>query len=464
MNVSIETMTGLERRLTIAIASEEFESQITQRLQDARGRVNIPGFRVGKVPLKEVRRRYGNAVRAEVAGELMQSSFVQAVQQEEMNPAGSPKLDVVRMDPGIDFEFTATFDVYPTIELADFSKVNVKRPTAEIADDDIQTMVSKLQEQHTTFEPAERAAVAGDQLKIDFVGTLDGERVDSACGEDFTFKVGEGQMIEDFDQAVLGMSTAEEKTFDATFPADYRAEELQNKTVQFAVTVKEVTEAIVPELNDEFFEKFGVTEGGEESFRAEVKKNMERELESARKNQIKQQVMDGLSKIHEFLLPDDVVRREIQALKDQMLSQFQMPQGQAPQLDLPDELFKDQAEQRVRVGLVVNEIIVKHELKADPELVDAQLQTIAEPYDEPDQVINWYRSNPEQMQNIEMGVLEDQVVDLILSQSAVEDVVASYADVLSGAAIADPDQDVESAETEANIEASKDDEKSDSSE
>ena len=146
MNVSIETMTGLERRLTIAIASEEFESQITQRLQDARGRVNIPGFRVGKVPLKEVRRRYGNAVRAEVAGELMQSSFVQAVQQEEMNPAGSPKLDVVRMDPGIDFEFTATFDVYPTIELADFSKVNVKRPTAEIADDDIQTMVSKLQD------------------------------------------------------------------------------------------------------------------------------------------------------------------------------------------------------------------------------------------------------------------------------------------------------------------------------
>ena len=172
-----------------------------------------------------------------------------------------------------------------------------------------------------------------------------------------------------------------------------------------------------------------MTEGGEESFRAEVKKNMERELESARKNQIKQQVMDGLSKIHEFLLPDDVVRREIQALKDQMLSQFQMPQGQAPQLDLPDELFKDQAEQRVRVGLVVNEIIVKHELKADPELVDAQLQTIAEPYDEPD--INWYRSKPEQMQNIEMGVLEDQVVDLILSQSAVEDVVASYADVMA---------------------------------
>ena len=170
MNVSIETMTGLERRLTIAIASEEFETQITQRLQEARGRVNIPGFRAGKVPLKEVRRRYGSAVRAEVASELMQSSFAQAVQQEQMNPAGSPKLDVVKMNPGIDFEFTATFEVYPTIDLADFSKINIKRPSAEISEDDIQTMIGKLQEQHTSFEVADRAAASGDQLKIDFDG------------------------------------------------------------------------------------------------------------------------------------------------------------------------------------------------------------------------------------------------------------------------------------------------------
>ena len=451
MNVSIETMTGLERRLTISVASEEFETQITQRLKDARGRVSIPGFRAGKVPLKEVRRRYGAAVRAEVAGELMQSSFVQAVQQEQMNPAGSPKLDVVKMDPGIDFEFTATFDVYPTIELADFSKINIKRPSAEIGEDDIENMIGKLQEQHTSFEVADRAAASGDQLKIDFTGTLDGERIESACGENFTFKVGEGQMIEDFDQAILGMAAGEEKSFNATFPEDYRAEELQNKTVQFSATVHEVSEAVAPELNDEFFEKFGVTEGGEASFREEVKKNMGRELDSAIKNQTKQQVMDGLSKVHEFLIPQDVVLREIGALKEQMLSQFQMPQGQAPQLDLPDALFQDQAEQRVKVGLVVNEIIVKHEMKADAALVDEQLKTIAEPYDEPDQVISWYRSNPEQMQNVEMGVLEDQVVDLILAQSTVEEVVASYADVLSGAAIAEPEAEANSEGSESEV-------------
>ena len=462
MNVSIETMTGLERRLTIAIASEEFETQITQRLQEARGRVNIPGFRAGKVPLKEVRRRYGSAVRAEVASELMQSSFMQAVQQEQMNPAGSPKLDVVKMNPGIDFEFTATFEVYPTIDLADFSKINIKRPSAEISEDDIQTMIGKLQEQHTSFEGADRAAASGDQLKIDFIGNLDGERVESACGENFTFKVGEGQMIEDFDQAILGMAVGEEKSFDATFPEDYRAEELQKKTLQFSVTVHEVSEAVVPELNDEFFEKFGVSEGGEASFREEVQKNMERELDSAVKNQTKQQVMDGLAKIHNFTLPFDVVQREINALKNQMLSQFQMPQGQAPQLDLPDALFQDQAEQRVKVGLVVNEIIVKHEVKADEAAVDEQLKSIAEPYDEPDQVIEWYRSNPEQMQNVEMGVLEDQVVNLILEQSTIEEVVASYADVLSGAATADPEAEADAETDGSEIDASETQEKTES--
>ena len=218
----------------------------------------------------------------------------------------------------------------------------------------------------------------------------------------------------------------------------------------------------MPELNDEFFEKFGVSEGGEASFREEVQKNMERELDSAVKNQTKQQVMDGLAKIHNFTLPFDVVQREISALKNQMLSQFQMPQGQAPQLDLPDALFQDQAEQRVKVGLVVNEIIVKHEVKADEAAVDEQLKSIAEPYDEPDQVIEWYRSNPEQMQNVEMGVLEDQVVNLILEQSTIEEVVASYADVLSGAATADPEAEADAETDGSEIDASETQEKTES--
>ena len=449
MNVSIETLTGLERRLTIAIDSDAFEEQITARLQSARGQVKIPGFRAGKVPIKEVRRRYGDAVRAEVAGEMMQSSFMTAVQQEDMNPASSPKLDVVKMDPGLDFEFTATFDVFPTVELASFDRISVKRPAAEIEDKDLETMIERLREQHATQEPAVRPAEEGDQVKVDFTGELDGERVEEACGEGMTFTIGSGQMIEDFDKGVVGLGAGEESTFDAVFPDDYRAEELQGKTVQFSVKVAEVNERQLPELNEEFFQKFGIEEGGDEAFRAEVRNNMQRELDSAVKNQIKQQVMDGLSEIHEFPIPADIVQREVQVLKEQMMSQFQMPPGQAQSLELPDALFQDQAEKRVKVGLIVNEVISSGELVADETKVDAKLKEMAEPYGEPEQVIEWYRSNPEQMGNIEMAVLEDQVVDHIMASAEIEEVVASYADVISGAAIAPPAEAVEAEDADA---------------
>ena len=449
MNVSIETLTGLERRLTIAIDSDAFEEQITARLQSARGQVKIPGFRAGKVPMKEVRRRYGDAVRAEVAGEMMQSSFMTAVQQEDMNPASSPKLDVVKMDPGIDFEFTATFDVFPTVELANFDRVSVKRPSAEIEDADLESMIARLREQHATQEPAVRPAQDGDQVTVDFTGELDGERVEEACGEGMTFTIGQGQMIEDFDKGVVGLGAGEESTFDAVFPNDYRAEELQGKTVKFSVKVAEVKERQLPELNEEFFQKFGIEEGGEEAFHAEVRNNMQRELDSAVKNQLKQQVMDGLAEIHEFPIPHDIVHREIHVLKEQMMSQFQMPPGQAQSLDLPDALFHDQAEKRVKVGLIVNEVISSGELVADATKVDAKLQELSEPYGEPEQVIEWYRSNPEQMGNIEMAVLEDQVVDHIMASAVIEEVVSNYADVISGAAIAPPAEEGDSADAEA---------------
>ncbi len=451
MNVSIETTTGLERRLTIALPSEDFETRITARLEEARGQVRIAGFRPGKVPLKEVRRRYGKAVRAEVAGEMMQSSFVEAVQQEDLTPAGQPSLEVVKMDPGIDFEFTATFEVFPSIDLMPFSRVALKRPTADITDDDLEAMVKKLREQRTTFEPVERAADEGDKVKVDFVGTQDGEPFEGGTGEDMEFTIGAGQMIADFDTGARGLAAGDSTTFDATFPDDYQAEDLRGKTVQFEITMKEVQESTVPALDEEFFESFGVQEGGEEAFRTEVRDNMDRELGGAIKNQIKQQVMDEIANLHDFTLPQAIVDREIRVLKDQMLSQFQMG-GNAQAPELPDELFQDQAEKRVRVGLIVNEVISSRSLEADPELLDAKLAEVAAPYGEPDQVIAWYKSQPEQMQNLEMGVLEDQVVDLIVAEATVEEVASSYDDVISGRAIAPEPEEAEDADAGDTVE------------
>ena len=469
MNVSIETMTGLERRLTIALPSEDFEGRITEKLTEARGQVRIPGFRPGKVPLKEVRRRYGQAVRAEVAGELMQSSFFEAVQQESLNPAGQPNLEVVKMDPGIDFEFTATFEVFPNVELSPFNKIELVSPEGEVTDQDLADMIERLREQRQTFAEVERAVAEGDQVTVDFSGLKDGEAVEGTSGEDMAFVVGKGQMIEDFDNAVVGMSPGEEKTFDAVFPDDYRAEDLQGETVQFTVTVKKVEETQLPELDADFFKDFGVEDGDEEAFRTEVRQNMERELKNAAKNQVKQQVMDEIAKYHDFQLPKDVVQREIEQLKNQMLGQFQMPQGaQAP--SLPDELFQDQAEKRVKVGLVINAIVEEKDVIVDQERVEAQLLEMASGYGEPEQVVQWYKSQPEQMQGIEMGVLEDQVVDLILSEAQVEVVDSNYEDILSGKAIPQPEPEETSEEAsadeqdEAEVEATADTSSEDSNE
>ena len=454
MDVSVETLEGLETRLTITLPSETFEERLDVKLNEAKNKARLPGFRPGKIPLKEIRRRFGPSLRAELAGEMMQSSFYDAIAQESLNPAGPPTLEVKSMDPNADLEFTATFELVPSVEVADLAKVEIKRPSTEITDEDIEKMVDRLKEQRISYEPVERASQADDQVTVDFEGSLDGELVESAKGSDASFVIGKGQMIEDFEKGATGLSKDQETKFEAVFPENYRAEELRGKTVEFSLTMKEVKEPKLPELNDEFFKEFGVEEGGEEAFRKEVLSNMEKELDNSVKNQLKQQVMDSLGELHDFEIPAPMISREIQVLKDQMMGQFQQPPGgRQNELNLPDELFKDQAEKRVKLGLVVNEIISKFELEVDQEKLDQHLQDLASSYAEPEQVIGWYRGNPEQMQNLEMGVLEDQVVDHIISKAEVEEVVADYDSVISGAAIAPPEtQDEVEAEGESKSE------------
>jgi trigger factor len=458
MQISIETTSGLERRLTISVPSETFEEQITDRLGKAAGQVRLPGFRPGKVPMREVRRRFGPAVRAEVAGELMQSSFVEAVQQEDLAPAGSPSLEVVKMDPGIDFEFTATFEVFPNVELTDLGNVTVKRPQAEITDDDLAEMIERLREQRKEWVKVDRGAQEGDKVTLDFVGKIDDEAFDGGSGEDASFEVGAGQMIEDFDQGVRGLAAGDSGEFAATFPDDYGSEDLRGKTATFSVTIKSVEEPTVPELDDEFFKTFGVEEGGLEAFHAEVRSNMQRELDAAVANQVKSQVMDELHRLHNVQLPQAMVSQEIQNQKQQMLQQFQMygQGGQMPDIDLPDDLFTEQAEKRVSVGLIVNEIVTSGELKADEERVKARIEEMAAGYADPSQVVSYYYSNPEQLQQIEMAVLEDQVVDHILEQAAVEVVSTTYQDALTGAAIAPPPEETAEPEQAADTEDSAD--------
>lgn len=452
MQVSIETTSGLERRMTIVVPSDAFEQQITERLKQAATRARLDGFRPGKVPLKEIRRRFGRSVRQEVAGELMQHSFVEAVQQEEVAPAASPSLEVLNMDPGDDFEFTATFEVFPQITLATFDAIEVRRPVATIDEADIDRMVDTLREQRKSWESVSRAAREGDQVTVDFVGTIDGETFEGGRGEDVRFVVGQGQMIEDFDQGVVGAEPGQAVAFDATFPEDYRAEALKGKTVHFEVTVKEVAEPRLPGLDAEFFEAFGVTEGGLEAFRAEIESNMQRELAGAVRGQIKRQVLDGLERIHEVQLPAAMVQREIEGLRRQMTQQMaQYAQGgQMP--TFPDDMFTEEAERRVKIGLIVNEVIESTGLEPDPDRVRARIEELAEPYGQPEQVINWYYGNEQQLNQVQMAVLEDQVVDQVLESAKLEELPSSYDDIVAGRTLPhDHDHDHDHAHDHAGV-------------
>ena len=443
MQVSVEKTSDLERRLSIVVPSEQFEHQVSSRLKETRSRVRLPGFRPGKVPMKEVRRRFGAAAREETAGDVMRASFMEAVQREALSPAGSPVLQVVKLDAGFDFEFTATFEVFPPVELADFASLEVARPTCEITDGDIDDMVQRLREQRREWEEVERGAEEGDLVTVDFEGLLDGESFEGNKGEDAVFEVGSGRMIEDFDQAIRGMAAGDTREFPAGFPDDYHNDELAGKTVDFTATLNSVKEPRLPEVDDEFIRAFGVEDGDMKAFRDEVAGNMRRELDGAIRAQVKSRVMDQLVDNHEIQLPQALVRQEIHALNDRMLQRVR--EADRKSVSLPDELFRERAERQVALGLITREIIREHELTADPEKIRERVEELAEPYADKDQVIAWYYQNEEQLAGVEMAVLEDSVVETVLAAARVSLQERTYADIIAGKMLEDSEADEEDA-------------------
>ncbi len=433
MQVSIETTSALERRLTVGVPAERVENEVNTRLQKAAKTVRLDGFRPGKVPFKVVKQRFGAGVRQEVIGEVMSQSFYEAVAQEKLKPAGQPAIEPKSLEEGKDLQYIATFEVFPEIELGDYSELEVTKPVAEITAADVEKMVGILRQQQASWTEAERAAVEGDQLNIDFVGTKDGEEFAGGKGEGIDLELGSGRMIPGFEDGLVGLKAGEEKTLALTFPEDYHAEDLKGAAVEFKVTVNKVSEQQLPELDDEFFAKYGVKEGGEEKFREEITKNMGRELDNAIKGKVKGQVMDGLIDSHpEVQVPTALVGQEIEVLRGQMAQQFG---PQASKLDvksiLPDEMFTEQAERRVKLGLILNELVASRELKADADKVKETIETMASTYEDPEEVINYYYGNQQQLQQIEGMVLEDSVVDSILADATVTEQTSSYDEVLA---------------------------------
>ena len=432
MQATIETLSTLERRLTIAVPAAAVESQIAQRLNEAAKSVQLKGFRKGKVPVKVVKERFGGSVRQEVLGELMSQSYYEALGQHNVRPASQPRIDPKTVAAGQDLEFFATFEVYPEVSLGDFSTVKVERKVADISEADVDKMIETLRKQRQTWSEVDRPAQNGDQVLIDFEGKIDGVVFEGGSAKGTKLLLGSNRMIEGFEAGLVGASKGERKVLSLVFPADYHKAELAGKPVEFSVDVSQVAEPVLPELDTAFFASFDVKEGGEAEFRKEVRSNMARELRNAVRNSVKNQVVSELLKLHKVDLPRALVASEISVLRQQTAQQY----GGGRQLDekmLPNELFTEQAQRRVGLGLIMNEVIQQNQLKVDPAAVRRLVEELAESYEQPQEVIKWYYSNKEQLAQIEAMALEEAVIDHILSKAQVADVSCAYEEALKPA-------------------------------
>jgi trigger factor len=425
MQVTVETTAGLERKMRVVIPSERVEVQVTEKIKQTAKQAKINGFRPGKVPLREVKRRFGAGIRQEVSSEMIQSTYGEALQKEDISPAGMPKIEEVNIEEGKDLEYTAVFEVFPEIEVSGLESIEVERLSSSIEDADLEKMIGTLREQRLVYAETDRAAAEKDQVNLDFEGFLEDEPFEGGKAEGTDLVLGSGSMIPGFEDGLTGLKADEEKDLKLTFPENYQAENLAGQEVLFKIKVNKVSEPELPELNDEFFEQFDVKEGGIEAFRKEVTNNMKRELDSAIKAKVKDQVMDGLSDNNEVDLPQSLIDQEVNRMRQEAVQQF----GGGAQFDpsmLPAEMFSEQAQKRVKIGLIVSAIVDKNSLEADAETVRETIEEMAPTYQDPEEVINYYYSNEQQLSQIQNMVLEGQIVDFVLDSAKVTDKTVSY--------------------------------------
>jgi trigger factor len=423
MRVSIETTSSLERRLTVGVPAERVDIEVANRLQKAMQNVRLPGFRPGKVPMKVMRQRYGAGIRQEVVGEVVNQSFREAVIQEKLRPAGQPSIEPKNLEEGKELQYVATFEVFPDVELVDMKDFEIEKVAAEVKAEDVDTMIDMFRKQQGSWDAVERAAALVDKVNIDYVGTRDGEEFKGGSAQGSDLELGSGRMIPGFEDGIVGMASGEERTLQLNFPEEYHNEELKGAAVEFKVTLNTVQQQTPAALDDELFAKYGVEEGGEEQFRKEVADNMARELKNAVQSKIKQQVMDAILEAHKGLeVPKSLIDQEVSGLRNQMFQQYGGMGGLENQnLDLesllPDSMFTENAERRVKLGLVLAEFIAKNELKADSDKVREAIEEMASTYQDPQEVIDYYYSNQQQLSAVESKVLEDQVVENILAKA-----------------------------------------------
>jgi len=430
MQVSVNTTGPLERQLTIQVPEDQIVGEVKSRLKSISRSARIDGFRPGKAPFTLIERRFAGQVRQEVVGEVLNKTFVEAVNQEKLRPAGQPVIDPVNAEPGQGLSYTATFEIYPEIKLAPMAELKVQTPVCEITDADVDKMVETLRQQRRGWETVERAAETGDRITLDFKGSIDGEEFSGGAAEDFDIELGAGRFIPDLENGLKGKAVGDHE-IEVSFPDDYHRKELAGKKAVFAVKIKAVAAPVLPELNDEFFKLFGVTDGGLEGFRAEVRRNVERERDNAVRNLTKQNMLDALHAANPVELPKALVASEAERLLQETRQNLAMQGMPHDQLEaMQAEGFLPQAERRVALGLIMGEVIKSNDIKVDGGKVRAAVDAIAANYDDPAAVVKWYYEDPKRLGDIEMSVLEDEAVERLVGQAAVEALPVAFDDLM----------------------------------
>lgn len=428
MQVSVEKTSELSRKMTVSVPEAVVQEKMAERLKKLAQQVKIDGFRPGKVPQHVVNKLYGDRVRGEITGDLIQSTYYDALQKEDLKPAGQPHIH--ELDESNGFKYTAEFEVYPEIDLSGIEGLEVTLTAASVTESDVDAMIEKLREQKKTWQEVARASQDKDRVTIEFSGVSEGENFTDGTVKDFPVEIGGKQMIPGFEDNLIGLKNGDNKTFNVTFPEQYNNAKLAGKAAEFSINVIKVEEAKLPEIDAEFIKGYGTEDGDKATFRTDVKANMERELAQALHERLKNAVLDALIGKIQINLPNSLIKEEIQHLMKPYLESAKRQKFKKADINLPEDVFKPQAERRVALGLVLGEIIHVNNIKVDEAKVRAKIEAMAQSYQEPEAFVNWYYSDKSRLQSVQQIVLEDQTVDWLLAKAKITHETKGFSDIM----------------------------------
>ncbi len=433
LQINTNKLSNKETQLTVKVPVEKIQSKVEGRIRQVAKTAKIDGFRKGNVPMSHIRSQYGAGIQQEVINDVIRDTVFEAIKAEDIRAVGMPNIDDVKLEDAF-LVYQATVEIFPEVDVQGITEIEVERHTASVNDEDVDTMIENLRKQREEFVETTDEASDGNQVTFDFEGSIDGEKFEGGSSENFKLVIGSNQMIPGFEDGIKGMKADEERVIDVTFPAEYQAEELAGKEAQFKINVKKVEASQLPEIDDAFLELFGVTEGGIDKLKEDVRKNMEREIKNAARSQVKQATFDALLEKNEFDVPNAMLEQEIERQRNMMMQRFAQQFGGADTFNkdmLPNELFEEQALRAARLGIIVARVIDTKGLEVDQERVENFIKEAAENYEDPAEVIEYYTNDKQQRASIESVVLEDQVIDYLISQGKVTDKEVSYQDLLA---------------------------------